>query len=378
MSRLRVGVARVGVVALTAAATLLVVVPASDAAKPTPRLVVRTIATGLDHPWDVRALPGGRLIFTQRARRTLTVLRKGHQHPVAFDNSRILSSGEIGLMGLEVDPAFTTNRRIYTCEGWEDGGRDIRVTAWRLGRHYRKATLIRHLVTGLPLGSRHGGCRLLIDREGSLLVGTGDAARGTNPEDLTSLGGKVLRLDRRTGAPWPTNPFVDAVDTDQRYVYSYGHRNVQGLAQRADGSLWSVEQGTDRDDEVNLLVPGGDYGYNPVPGYDESVPMTDQSLPGDQVEAKWSSGFPTLATSGGTFLPRQRWQRYGGMLAVACLKAEKLLLLRFSRTGALKRTRVVLTGHGRLRTAVVAANGDLLVLTDNGAGRDVILRVRPR
>ena len=73
---------------------------------------------------------------------------------------------------------------------------------------------------------------------------------------------------------------------------------MQGLAQRADGTLWSVEHGPDRDDEVNLLRNGGDYGWNPVPGYNESVPMTDQGLPGKQVEAQWSSGFPTLATSG--------------------------------------------------------------------------------
>ena len=94
-------------------------------------------------------------------------------------------------------------------------------------------------------------------------------------------------------------------DANRRYVHTYGHRNVQGLAQRADGSLWSVEHGSDRDDEVNLLVNGGDYGWNPVPGYNESVPMTDQGLPGTQIDAKWSSGYPTVATSGGTFVVRQ-------------------------------------------------------------------------
>ena len=80
-------------------------------------------------------------------------------------------------------------------------------------------------------------------------------------------------------------------------MFTYGHRNVQGLAQRRDGTLWSVEHGSYRDDEVNLLRPGGDYGWNPVPGYNESVPMTDQSLPGRQVGARWRSGDPTLATS---------------------------------------------------------------------------------
>ena len=90
--------------------------------------------------------------------------------------------------------------------------------------------------------------------------------------------------------------------SNQRYVHTYGHRNVQGLAQREDGTLWSAEHGPDRDDEVNLLKNGGDYGWNPVPGYNESVPMTDQGLPGKQVAAAWSSGFPTVATSGASFV----------------------------------------------------------------------------
>src|SRR6185503_8446251 len=145
---------------------------------------------------------------------------------------------------------------------------------------------------------RHGGCRVMVTRSGALLVGTGDATQGTNPQDLNSLGGKTLRLNRMTGAPWPRNPFIASSNTNRRYVLTYGHRNVQGLAQRADGSLWSVEQGSFRDDEVNRLVSGGTYGWNPVPGYNESVPMTDRSLPGRQIPARWRSGEPTLATSG--------------------------------------------------------------------------------
>jgi glucose/arabinose dehydrogenase len=213
-----------------------------------------------------------------------------------------------------------------------------------------------------------------------MLVGTGDAATGTNPEDLHSLGGKTLRLDRRTGKPWPTNPFVHAANRNKRYLHTYGHRNVQGLAQRRDGSLWSVEQGTDRDDEVNKLVNGGDYGYNPVPGYNESVPMTDQSLPGHQVEARWSSGNPTLATSGGTFVQGRKWGALNGALAVAALKASRIVFLTFDKAGHLTRTRApqALQQYGRLRSVTVAPNHDLLITTDNGSGNDVILRVSPR
>jgi glucose/arabinose dehydrogenase len=289
-------------------------------------------------------------------------------------------------MGLAVDPEFRRNHRIYLCQGGTraDGSHEVRVAAWRLNLADRRATKIRRLVGGFPTSSgRHGGCRLLVARNGALLVGTGDAAIGTNPRDLTSFGGKTLRLNRFTGQPWPTNRWADATNRTQRYVHTWGHRNVQGLAQRADGTLWSVEHGPDRDDEVNLLRNGADYGWNPVPGYNESVPMTDQSLPGHQVRARWSSGFPTLATSGADWVSQRRstgWGSYRGTLAVAALKASRLLFMRFDASGHLRWVKVpaALTRAGRLRAVTKAPNGDLFVTTDNGGGQDRILRVSPR
>lgn len=337
-------------------------------------LKVRVIARGLDHPWEVQPLPGRRLLVTERERLRLTVVHKRRTRPVAMDTSGFVSSGEIGLMGLEVDPDFARNRTVYLCHGFRspDGSRDIRVTSWQLTADYASAAQVGTLVTGLPLGPRHGGCRLLILRDGSLLVGTGDAAQPSAPRDLGNLGGKTLRVDRTTGAPAPGNPFPGSP------VYTFGHRNVQGLAERRDGSLWAVEQGTDRDDEVNRLVAGGDYGWHPVPGYDEDRPMTDQDLPGDQVGAAWSSGFPTLAISGGTFVPRQGWGRLGGTLAVAALKASRLVFLKLTKEGRVRSVKARVKGHGRLRTVSVTPRGHLLVPTDNGGGRDVILRVRRR
>ena len=185
-------------------------------------------------------------------------------------------------------------------------------------------------------------------------------------------------MHRRTGAPMPDNPFVDAT-TARRLVWTYGHRNVQGLAQRADGTLWSVEHGSFRDDEVNLLAPGGDYGWNPVPGYDESVPMTDHGLPGEQRDAAWSSGEPTIATSGATWVRGSQWGRLDGTLAVAALKGSAVLFLRFDAGGGLVSvTRPPrLQRFGRLRSITSARDGDLLVTTANGS-RDRVLRVSPR
>lgn len=347
-----------------------------------PRLSVRVIASGLDHPWEVQPLPSGHLLVTQRTRRTLTLVGAGGaKRNIAFPSAKVWANGETGLLGLAVDPSFRSNRRIYTCSGWKVGAsHDVRVIAWRLDPQLRTATLVRTLRAGLPSNStgRHGGCRLLILRYGALVVGTGDAARGTNPQNLSSLGGKVLRMNRFTGAPWPSNPWVRGTG-NRRWVLSYGHRNVQGLAQRADGTLWAVEHGSYRDDEINLIGTGRNYGWNPVPGYNESVPMTDGRLPGTQYGARWRSGDPTIAPSGAAFVSGSAWGDLAGSLAVAVLKDEELLFVRFDSAGRLVTTRspAELRNRGRLRDVTALGNGSLLVITDNGDGRDVILQVRP-
>jgi glucose/arabinose dehydrogenase len=347
-----------------------------------PALRVTKVVTGLDNPWDVKVLPSGTLLITERDRARLSAYSGGQRTTVRFPSKHVWVSGETGLMSLAIDPLFDQNHRFYTCSGWKKpgGGHDVRVQAWRLDAAETQASHRDVLVHGLPTSSgRHGGCRLLITRNGSLLIGTGDAAEGRNPQNLDSLGGKTLRIDRLTGKPWPTNKWADA-NSRRRFVQTYGHRNVQGLAQRADGSLWSIEHGPDRDDEINRLKNGGNYGWNPVPGYNEDVPMTDQSLPGKQIAARWSSGYPTLATSGGTFLPSSGWGRFNGTLAVAALKAHRLMFVKFDSSGHFRwaRSPKNLRQLGRLRSVTLAPDGSLLLTTDNDNNSDWVLRVRPR
>ncbi|MEO5665983.1 MAG: PQQ-dependent sugar dehydrogenase [Nocardioides sp.] len=346
-------------------------------------LRVRTVVDGLENPWDVQPIGGGGLLVTERDRARLSVVRGGTRRTVRFPSASVWVSGETGLMSLAVDPRFAQTRRFWTCSGWEtSGGHDIRVSMWKLGANERRAKLVRHVLTGLPTTSgRHGGCRLLLDASSkALFVGTGDAADPANPRNLTSLGGKVLRINRRTGAAMPDNPYAGASNTNQQRVFTYGHRNVQGLAQRpSDGAVVSVEHGSYRDDEVNALSPGADFGWNPGPGYDETVPMTDQSLPGQQTDAIWTSGTPTIATSGAAWTSGSRWGAYAESLAVAALGGERMLFIRFD--DSLRQLEVstpaVMQRYGRLRSVTSLPNGALLVTTSNGVD-DKILRVSPR
>lgn len=379
--------ARAAAVAVVGLALLLpqsasVTAPTEAATFPT--LSASRLVGGLDLPWDVKRLPSGELLVTERDTRQLKVWnpRTRRTRVVSPALPGMWASGETGLMGLTLDKGFSTNRRFYTCQGAiANGTPSVRVVAWSMNRTRTHATRLGALVTGIQATSgRHGGCRLLIGTKGPLYVGTGDAAVGTNPENKQSLNGKVLRIDPANGKPWPSNPFVHATNAKQRLVYNQGHRNVQGLAQRPGGGVWSIEQGTDRDDEVNQVSAGADYGYNPVPGYNESVPMTDFSLPGPQVGARWRSGYPTIATSGGTWVRGKEWGPYDGTLAVAALKGQRLVFMKFDRSGTLLWTRApgVMRTFGRLRSVSRMPDGALLVTTSNDNGTNAIIRAHPR
>lgn len=346
-----------------------------------PTLKVSVLVKGLQIPWDIAFLPNGGLLYTERDRERITLRGPDGSSTVVLDRpAGMWHQGETGLESVILAADFDTSNDIITCHGFKNSStQDVRLVRWHLGKD--KATFVRNLVTGLPSSTgRHGGCALERGKDGSLYVGTGDAAVGTNAEDLTSGGGKVLRIDDSTGKGLPDNPFADSGNAMKQRIWSYGHRNVQGLALNpADGTVWSVEHGSFRDDEVNHSVKGGDFGWNPVPGFNESVPMTDQSLPGKQIEAAWSSGKSTLATSGGTFLDDDKWGAWKGRLAIASLKDESLHILGFDRNGKFtKETNVkALKGkYGRLRATVEGPDGSLYVTTSNGAD-DKILRITP-
>ncbi len=343
--------------------------PAGPAPAGAPELQVEVVTDGLQNPWDVVQAPDGTLLVDERAGGLTAVLPDGSVREVRADFGDLFARGETGLMGLALDPAFDADRRLYSCQG--DRGGSIQVVAWTVAPDWSSATRTADpLVDGLPLNEasgRHGGCRLQFAPDGDLLVGTGDTANGTVPQDPDSLGGKVLRVDPATG---------DAT------VWTLGHRNVQGLAVRpGDGQVFSVEHGPDRDDEVNLLRDGANYGWDPDGGgsYDESVPMTDPDIPG-AVPAVWSSGMPTLATSGATFLDGDQWAGYDGLLVIGLLKAQGVLALRIDQDGEVTEEFRVpeLDGtQGRIRSLRQGVDGALYATTDNGAD-DRLLRITVR
>ena len=355
------------------------------AREPGPELTVTEIVTGLSHPWGIDFTPDGTMLFTQRAGVLNARLTDGTVKRIDADLGDLLVDGFAGLQALAVDPDFTTNRRFYTLQGHT--GREMQVIAWTIDADYDEATrVVDPLVKGIPMGPGpwHSGGRLVFGPEGYLWIATGDGRVVTGAQDLTSLGGKVLRVDPRTGAGAPGNPFGASSP-----VYAYGFRNPQGLARRpGTDQMWLVEHGPKHDDEINLLAPGDNYGWDPIPDddtlvfYDYSdeagVPMTDLAKFPSARQPRWSSGFPTLATSGAVFLDGPQWGEWEGRLAVATLKTKSLRVFEFTEHGDFASQIVVpeLDGsQGRLRTPVLGPDGALYIATSNRPGNDRILRV---
>jgi glucose/arabinose dehydrogenase len=348
-----------------------------------PNLTEEVEVSGLSHVWDVGFLPDKTMLFTERAG-TISRLVDGKKS-VLLKVPNVYDFGEAGLLGLAVDPDFADNPYVYACYATRQ---DIRLSRWKVANDRSKLTDQKNIVTGMPVNTqyfpgRHSGCRPRFGADGFLWIGTGDVALGTNPQNPKSLGGKVLRVNRDGhAAPGNQGGAFDA------RIFNYGHRNLQGLAMydAPKNGLYgySVEHGSDKDDEINPLTPGN-FGWNPVSTdvkkglYDESVSMTDRKKYPEAVEAMWRSGETTIAPSGMTFITGNQWGDLEGRLAMAVLKNKHVRILELDDSGKLKSEQTLFENkYGRVRSVVMGPGNSLYLTTDNGDAQDEIIKVTPR
>ncbi|MCU1456024.1 MAG: Esterase [Actinomycetia bacterium] len=357
--------------------------PTLNLPKPPPSISLSTVVSGLNIPWDVEFLPDGTMLYDIRdtgqvfARLTTGTTRQILSAPSTFNKA----GQEDGMLGMAVDPGYGfLNRWVYACYASNAGGHQAeRVSRWDLDPATTALTNQVDLVTDMQANTSaiHHGCRLKIDQNLNLWIGTGDVSTGPGPESGSSTAGKILRVSRIDGSATPGNNPPAGFDTR---IYSYGHRNVQGLAFKADGLTGvNVEHGPNIDDEINSLVRG-DFGWNPNNGgaYNQSVPMTRAGAIG----ALWSSGDPTWAPSGSAYLLGSQWKGYEGVLAVAFLKqsptpGQRLQLFRPNLAGGLSASEVLFSDAGRLRSATEGPDGNLYITTSNGGNADKILKLTP-
>ena len=343
-------------------------------AKQAPTLSNSVVIAGLANPWDIAFLPDSSAMLITERKGSVSLVKNG-QKTELFTPDDVVARGEGGMLGLAVDPEFATNHSIYTCfNSDKSGSLDIRVVRWEIkpdGSGLVSRT--GDIVTGMPANpsGRHSGCRIGFGPDNNLWIGTGDAANNNNPQNLQSLGGKILRVDR--DGKGVAGNLGGAADPR---IYSYGHRNTQGLAfydAVKNGSYGvSAEHGSDRDDEVNPLA-SGNFGWAPGAGYDESVPMTDLNRFPDAVKSIWSSGNPTIATGDAGFLGGSQWGSWEGRLAVAVLKDKYLMILEIKSGEILgEQSKLLDNEFGRLRAVTLGSDGALYISTDNGSDDKII------
>lgn len=306
-------------------------------AQPVDDDVVQVVKDGLSTPWAIVFLPDGTRVVSERGGQ----IRVGDsQQPIVVDG--VVERGEGGLLGLAIHPDFHDNGRLYLYYTTEVSGSTInRVEAATL----RNNELIdrRTILDEIPGAANHNGGAIEFGPDGKLYVANGDAGDTRLPQDRESLAGKILRMNDDGSVP-DDNPF-------NSLVWSYGHRNPQGLAWDSDGRLWSVEHGPQANDELNLIERGGNYGWPEITGS----------------EARDGMRTP-IVTSGGdeTWAP-SRLVYAGGKLYFTGLRGQSLYQGTIEGE-AVTLKRLFSSEYGRLR-AIAAQDGDLYIGTSNRDGR---------
>lgn len=318
--------------------------------------VTGTLASGLTAPWSVVALEDGGALVSQRGDGTVLELTPDGDLRTAGTVPGVVSGGESGLHGLALLTTDDT-RTLYAYFGAENDNRVARMPllgepgAYELG----EAEVI---LDGIPRASTHDGGRLAFGPDGYLYVTTGDAQQRDAAQDPDALGGKILRLTPE-GDPAPGNPW-------ETRVWSMGHRNVQGIAWTADGTMWASEFGQDTWDELNRIEPGANYGWPVVEGVAGRTEFVDPLAAWATSDASPSG----IATAGDTVF-------------MAGLRGERLWQINTRAGDVGGDPAAAFTGEfGRLRDVVAVPDGSLWVLTNNTDGRgsprpgdDVLLRV---
>jgi glucose/arabinose dehydrogenase len=353
--------------------------PEVSAPAGSPTIGVETgFVTGLAHPWDIAFVDATTGIFTERAGKISKFdVATGASTPIATIPDVFNSPGEDGLMGIAVDPAFASGSPfIYVCMSKTGGGGGPGPNVLRrytLDVATPSLTLPVDVIMGMGHSNFHDGCRVRFQPSTrNLFWSMGDAGIGTSPQDLSQFGGKILK------ATVDTSGNLVGAGIYGGYVYTYGHRNPQGIAFK-NSDVYSVEHGPGVNDEVNKLVVGGNGGWDPVPGYNQGVPMTDTTKFKTAMLPVWRSGDGgTVAPSGGEFLSGAQWGSWDGALVLAYLKGRQLKVLLMNPDGSVSGqfTMPGTTGT-RLRAAVQGPDGNLYVSTDDGGTDGAIWKVVP-
>ncbi|UOR11080.1 PQQ-dependent sugar dehydrogenase [Halobacillus amylolyticus] len=298
------------------------------------------VAATLQSPWDIEA-NGGTIFITEREGQIVSwTEEQGVSRAEVVTEKDITQIGEGGLLGFKLDPNFNTNHQAFAYHTYEGENGQIKNRIIMLTYENSQWTETDVILEGIPGANFHNGGRIEIGPDRKLYVTTGDSLNGDLAQDKESLAGKILRLNLDGSVP-EDNPFEGS------YVYSYGHRNPQGLAWDEDGQLYASEHGPDNHDEVNKINPGDNYGWPDIVGEENA----------DGVEGPiYQTGENTWAPSG--------IAAFNERLYIATLRGTALRTLSFEG----ENPSIVVDDYGRIRD-VEQIGESIYFITNNTDGR---------
>ncbi len=337
----------------------------------------QSVATGLDTPWEILWGPDDHIWMTERYGRVSRLDPQTGERQTLIDIDQVHEQGESGLLGMALHPDFQNTPYVYLVYNYLSGS-SIRERLVRYTYDQGSLSSPAVLLEGIDGSSIHNGARLVIDSLDRLYFTTGDAGNTAYSQDLNSLNGKILRMNLDGSIP-EGNPFPDS------YIYTWGHRNPQGLVISPAGIIYSSEHGPASDDEMNIIEKGRNYGWPDVMGYCDEASETTFCEDNNVKEpiAAWT---PTLAVAGTGFYPHEAIPEWTNSLLMTTLKESELVQLKLSADGKEVVEEQVWFDQwfGRLRDVAVAPDGRVFVAVSNRDGRgdprpgdDRIVEFRP-
>jgi len=337
---------------------------------------VTTVAGGLENPWGLAFLPDGGMLVTERPGRLRLVPAGGGPLVTVTGTPEVWASGQGGLLDVALHPDFATNRQVYLT--YSKPGPGGATTA--LGRGRLEGTALvgfadLFVAEAWTRTGAHFGSRIVFDGRGHVFLGIGDRGIMQEAQNPANHQGTIIRLHDDGRVP-ADNPFVNRAGF-RAEVFAYGVRSPQGMALHpGTGALWETEHGPRGGDEVNVILPGRNYGWPAITygiDYDGQVISTEQARPG--MEQPVIYYVPSIAISGMAFYTGDRFPRWRGNLFVGALAGQQLRRLVLDGT-TITRQEVVLPQFGqRIRQVVQGPDGLLYLLTDEENG--AVLRVEP-
>jgi len=341
-----------------------------------------TVASGLENPWGVSFLPGGRYIVTERPGRMRLIGADGKAGPPLVGLPAIAAGGQGGLLDVLADSGFEKNRTLYFCFSEPEPSGSANSTALasaQLSADGARLENLKVIFSQKPkVASRaHFGCRIVEARDGTLFLTLGDRfSRKEDAQKLDNHLGKVVRIHKDGSVP-KDNPFVGKAGALPE-IWSYGHRNGQGAALAPDGRVWMTEHGPQGGDEINVPQAGRNYGW-PVITYGENYgggKIGDGITAKDGMEQPLHYWVPSIATSGMAFLTSDRYGAgWKGNLFVGSLKFGYLDRIELKDGKVVAEHKLLADGKARIRDVKQGPDGLLYVLTDEADGK--LLRLQP-